>query len=168
MRWVLVWAMLGGAALAEDGLVLTPEGVVPKGEVPARVTDLSCVLTECPDSCTRFLACIGDDGLWLNGRSRGRGTVDGIVSDGRTCGGVWSQDEAGASARVFCEGLGLMSARATYQDRYTGPTTGTGVSVDGKVGVTFWSGLNVQDLLDPETGERKGPPPCIPAEALVS
>lgn len=105
-----------------------------------------CPLTDDSSSCTRVLACIGDDGRWFHGRSFGRGSgwLTGVVDDGVTCTGNWVQQNAFGlgQADVSCSDGMTMTVYYFYQDHYTGTTTGRGLSSTGQV-VQSWSGNHV-------------------------
>lgn len=124
-------ALLGQTAIAQD----------------APVTDGTlCPLTDDNSSCTRVLACIGDEGRWFHGRSFGRGSgwLTGTTDDGVTCTGNWvSQNTFGlGQADVTCSDGMAVTVYYFYQDPYTGTATGRGLSNRGDL-VQSWSGTHV-------------------------
>lgn len=131
---------------------------------------------DCPtapgqESCARVLACFGDEGVWFDGRSygRGEGTLAGQTSEGALCSGTWVSDN----------GFGLGQADATcddgfavrvfffYQDPYTGTTLGRGIGTDGRI-VRSWSGLHVLDYLDDGNSPDGALLPCGAAPIPIS
>lgn len=107
-----------------------------------------CPLTDDSDSCSRILACIGDDGRWFHGRGfgRGEGTLTGVIDDGTTCTGTWmSQNMFGlGQADVACSDGMTVRVFFYYQDPYTGTATGRGISNRNEP-VQSWSGTHVLD-----------------------
>lgn len=123
----------------------------------------SCDLRADSSSCTRVLACIGDDGRWFNGRSfgRGQGTVAGTFDDGVACTGTWvSRNAIGlGQADVTCEDGMSVTVLYTYQDEFSGTALGSGVASNGER-IRVWSGNNVLAYLRAETGTRIATLPC--------
>ncbi len=128
-RLLLALVLSGHTALAQD------------------TTDSTlCPLTDDSSSCTRILACIGDDGRWFHGRSFGRGSgwLIGTTDDGVTCTGNWvSQNALGlGQADVACSDGMTVTVYYYYQDPYTGTATGRGLSNRHEI-VQGWSGTHV-------------------------
>ena len=115
--------------------------------VPAAAKE--CAVTGGPDNCVRVLACIGDDGLWFDGRAIGwnHGTIAGGLSDGGICTGSWAYtSQISAETRVSCD-TGLEAAVvAISKDPATGTTVAEGRTDDGRR-VTAWSGEYVMEFL---------------------
>ena len=115
-----------------------------------------------PSSCVRALACIGEAGLWFDGRSIGwnEGRLEGQTSDGSLSTGRWTADgPCGMGlAELTCDS-GL-AAQVGYhaQDPATGTTTGTGKDNLGRA-IKAWSGENVLQFLTP-SGEVSARQPC--------
>ena len=55
-----------------------------------------CPMTADDANCVRVVACIGDEGVWFNGRAFGRGerTFSGTTSTGLMCEGTWMSRNA--------------------------------------------------------------------------
>lgn len=147
--WVPVLLALSGPVTADEGL---------------------CPLTDGQASCSRVLACVGDQGRWFHGRAfgRGAGRVAGVMSDGVQCEGHWvSRNWAGlGQADVTCSDGAQISVIYTYQDAYSGTATGRGQSSTGEA-VQIWSGENVLGYLDALTG-RMRVLPCAAGDLLIS
>jgi hypothetical protein len=66
-----------------------------------------CPMTADDANCVRVVACIGDEGVWFNGRAfgRGEGTFSGTTSMGLMCEGTWMSRNAFGlgQADVMCE-----------------------------------------------------------------
>lgn len=122
-----------------------------------------CRLTDDRTSCTRVLACIGDQGRWFNGRAmgRGEGTLAGTISDGTICAGTWTERNifGAGQADVACDDGMTVTVIYFYQEPYTGTAIGRGIASTG-VGVKSWSGLHVLDYLKQETGLPHATLPC--------
>ena len=158
-----------GTAAAEDGSGslsvpgLSPD--TPKLELPA------CETTQDGNTCARVLACVGQDGLWLDGQARGwnTGTLAVQRSDGVVCAGKWAADQGPfgtGTARMECsDGT---TARAIYysQDSLTGTAIGRGVDSVGRT-IRAWSGQNVLEFLgDGDVNAAKLP--CADAAIPIS
>ena len=162
IRLVLAAALaLPGLASAEpSSTVLGPPRPAAPDEAPAAAAP--CDNTMRSDNCSRVLACVGEDGLWFDGRADGwnRGTVTGRLSDGTACAGTWRYDALGwaASVRFACEDGRNGRARYAAQDPETGTGIGRGRMDDGAT-LHAWTGRNVLDYLTPE-GERRALLPC--------
>lgn len=108
-----------------------------------------CVATGTADNCVRVLACIGDEGLWFDGRAIGwnRGTIAGELSDGSICTGRWAYTgDIANETHVSCDNGMEAAVIAIAQDPETGTTIGEGTTADG-ARVTAWSGRYVTDFL---------------------
>ncbi len=116
-----------------------------------------CVLTDGSDSCSPVFACFEKDGGFFKGRAvgRGSGSVTGQLDSGEKCSGNWSQEGLFGlpSAVVNCPKRGSAIVFFSYQDSYTGTTTGKGRISDGDT-VTMMSGHNVPDYLMRTTGNE--------------
>ena len=97
--------------------------------------------THCPrtaddSNCVRVVACIGDEGVWFNGRAfgRGEGTFSGTKSTGLMCEGTWMSRNAFGlgQADVMCEDGRKGRVFYTYQDEYTGTAVGQARCILGK------------------------------------
>ncbi|MDO5633138.1 MAG: hypothetical protein Q4G22_15085 [Paracoccus sp. (in: a-proteobacteria)] len=130
-----------------------------------------CPLRDDDASCTRVLACVGDQGRWFHGRSLGRGAGDvvGVMSDGVACTGRWTERGVMGfgQADVTCDDGTRVEVIFTYQDRYSGTATGRGLTEDG-LAVQVWSGQNVLGYLHQTTGAPTGTLPCAGAPMLLS
>ena len=108
-------------------------------------------------NCVRVVACIGDEGVWFNGRAfgRGEGTFSGTTSTGQMCEGTWMSCNAFGlgQADVMCGDGRQGRVFYTYQDEYTGTAVGQGAMHSGEK-IKIWSGTNVLEYLRGDTGER--------------
>ena len=157
------------ASLALPGLASAePSATVPGPPRPAAPDEAPAAAAPCEntmrsDNCSRILACIGEDGLWLDGRANGweRGTLSGRMSDGTTCAGTWGQGGwfgRSLDAELRCDDGRTGAVRYTAQDPETGTGIGRGAMSDGAE-VRAWTGRNVLRFLTPE-GERRAVLPC--------
>ena len=109
-----------------------------------------CPMTADDANCVRVVACIGDEGVWFNGRAfgRGEGKFSGATSDGLMCNGTWmSRNVFGlGQADVLCEDGRQGRVFYTYQDEYTGTAVGQGAMHSGEK-IKIWSGTNVLEYL---------------------
>lgn len=130
-----------------------------------------CPLTSDQNSCSRVLACVGDQGRWFHGRAfgRGSGTVTGRMNDGTACEGSWTQRGfmGFGQATVSCEDGSEVGVLYTYQDEWTGTVTGRGQTADGEA-VQVWSGQNVLEYFDNQTGVVPGTLPCDSGVLYIS
>lgn len=114
-----------------------------------------CPLTGDQANCVRVLACIGNGESWFHGRAfgRGQGDLHGQISDGTRCDGHWTQRNALGlgQADLTCDDGSRAMVLFTYQDDWTGTTTGIG-SFDDKRPIAAWSGQGVLQYLDNVTG----------------
>jgi hypothetical protein len=119
-----------------------------------------CENTGGPDSCSRVLACIGEDGVWFDGRSVGwnSGTLAGELNDGTICTGSWAYTGPNvAEAHATCDHGLEIAVVAVAQDPPTGTTIAEGFTSDGRR-VVAWTGNNVLEFL---RGPRREPRlPC--------
>ena len=55
-----------------------------------------CPMTTDDSNWVRVVACLGDEGVWFNGRAfgRGEGTFSGTTSTGMMCEGMWMSRNA--------------------------------------------------------------------------
>lgn len=145
---------------AADAVVGAPRPAGPEaGAAPAE----PCENTGRADNCSRVLACVGEDGLWFDGRSDGwgEGTLSGRLSDGTACTGVWGHRGwfgLSLDAELRCEDGRSGRVRYTAQDPETGTGIASGALRDG-TRVRAWTGRNVLAFLTPE-GERVARLPC--------
>ena len=122
-----------------------------------------CPMTADDANCVRVVACIGDEGVWFNGRAfgRGEGTFSGTTSTGLMCEGTrMSRNAFGlGQADVMCDDGSKGRVFYTYQDEYTGTAVGQGAMHSGER-IKIWSGKNVLEYLRGDTGERIAYLPC--------
>lgn len=134
-------------------------------------TNTSCDLTTDQDNCNRVVACVGDDGLWFNGRAfgRGSGAFSGLLSDGTACHGTWTaRNFLGlGQADVTCADGQRGRVFYTYQDEFTGTALGQGQMTDGRT-IRMWSGTNVLGFLKGQTGAPVATLPCTPSGIPMS
>ena len=76
-------------AAALFSVVLFPQNLSAQSET-------AYLMTGDDSNCVRVVACIGDQGVWFNGRAfgRGEGTFSGTTSTGLMCGGTWMSRNA--------------------------------------------------------------------------
>lgn len=132
--------------------------------MPVRAEDVSlCPLTDDAQSCSRVLACIGDQGRWFHGRSfgRGEGTLAGVTNDGVNCSGEWvSHNSMGlGQADVVCDDGMTVSVIYYYQNEYNGTVLGRGLSNRNDV-VQAWSGDHVLDYFRDGSPTRQAALKC--------
>ncbi len=135
---------------------------------PAQQMEPACEQTGGPDSCSRVLACVGDDGLWFDGRAIGwnSGTVAGELSDGTVCTGEWAYTSSNvAETFVRCDDGMEAFVVTTAQDPTTATSIGEGLTSDGRR-VTVWTGANVLQFLRGDSGEPELP--CTPSPIPIS
>lgn len=110
---------------------------------------LPCEVTPDATSCSRIFACIGQSGLWFQGRAigRGEGDLDGRLSDGTACTGTWTNANAlgQPQADFSCENNTKGTVYYYHQDEYSGTALGRGLTEDGQ-SVEVWSGEHVTDF----------------------
>lgn len=155
-------------ALAEEALQLPGIGAAPQPPaataLPACETDLYS-----ENNCVRVLACVGDEGLWLDGQARGwnSGTILGVISDGTPCAGTWTADGplGFGLAEATCEDGVTIEAVYTSRDDETGTAIGTGRDSLGRQ-IRAWSGLYVLEFL--RDGEDVPKLPCGPEAIPIS
>ncbi len=128
--------------------------------LPAMAQDVPCDLYSGAEACVPVLACVGDKGLWFDGRAYGSGPgrIEGVLSDGITCTGTWK------ARNIF--GLGQSDlycgdrrqARIFYTDRdgSTGTATGGGRSSRGEV-IKAWAGDAIGTYLARKNGQESLP-----------
>jgi len=147
---------------------LSVPGLTPDSNTPALP---SCDLHPYHDqrNCVRALACIGDEGLWMDGQARGwdEGSITGYTSQGVSCVGFWNSRGAFGTgfAKVECADGLTLDVIYTVQDNETGTVIGTGRdSLDRPV--KAWSGLHVLEFL--KAGKEKPELPCGPVSIPIS
>lgn len=157
IRPILVLTLLPTLAWAEPPVIGAPRLADPAAPVEV---ERPCENTQQGDNCSRFLACVGDDGLWIDGRADGwnEGTLEAVASDGTRCTGTWRYTWLGLRARsdIACEGGRTATVRFTAQDSYTGTGIGRGVTSEGEE-IRVWSGKNVLEFLAGEDGVPRLP-----------
>lgn len=136
---------LCSGAWAEPLQVPGLEAEAPKLDLPA------CENTRDANNCARFLACVGRDGLWLDGQARGwnTGTLAAQRSDGAVCAGTWAAGVGpfGAGiARFECNDGSAGQVIYFSQDSQTGTAIARGMDNRGRV-LRAWSGENVLQFL---------------------
>ena len=132
--------------------------------------------TECravpgdPDSCVRVLACVGDAGVYFDGKAKGwdEGSVSGQLSDGTVCQGHWDSRGPFNTGRSWLSCEGGLDVNVLYfsQDPQTGTVIGSGKVSDGR-SVQVWSGKNVLKFLT-EDGAVSARLPCGGGDILIS
>jgi len=105
-----------------------------------------CPMTDDQSSCVRILACVGDKGRWFHGRGLGlgEGTLAGVMNDGVSCVGDWTNANAFGvpQARVTCDDGMEVTVLYFHQNEDTGTATGRGIT-NRDEGVQVWTGLHV-------------------------
>ena len=139
--------------------------------MPTNAQTADCPVTEDRTSCTRMLACIGNEGVWFDGRSfgRGYGTLAGHTSDGALCTGRWTSSTVlgFGQAEVACDDGFAVTVLFYYQEPYTGTALGRGLGSDGRM-VRSWSGLHVLDYLGDDESGTGASLPCGEAPIPIS
>ena len=129
-----------------------------------------CPMTANDANCVRVVACIGNEGVWFNGRAfgRGEGTFSGTTSMGLMCEGTWMSRNAFGlgQADVMCEDGRKGRVFYTYQDEYTGPAVGQGAMHSGEK-IKICSGTNVLEYLRGDIAERIAYLPCDGGSILM-
>lgn len=150
-----------------DAVLGAPRPAGPEAEA---APERPCENTRRADNCSRVLACVGEEGLWFDGRADGwdQGALSGRLSDGRSCHGDWGYDWLGltAAVRFACEGGLTGRARFTAQHPETGTGIGRGATNEGDE-IRAWAGENVLRFLTPE-GERRASLPCEAGAVPIS
>ncbi len=169
IRAALAACLLAVPATAQG--TVDPGRIAPRAERPAPVAPPPCEnVPGSQRSCSRVLACIGDEGRWLDGRARGwdAGTLTGVMDDGTTCtGDWWVVGERAAGAEMTCSDGSAGSVRYIAQDPATGTGIAAGAMADGRA-IRAWTGLNVLDYLREEAGGPEALLPCLPEGILMS
>jgi hypothetical protein len=114
-----------------------------------------------PENCVRALACVGEDGLYFDGRVIGwnEGHVEGALSDGTSCSGKWQANRStGGVVELICEDGTAMGVLYSTLDSETGTAIGTGMDNRNRR-IEGWSGALVLDYLTPE-GKSVAELPC--------
>ena len=146
-----------GLAPAEPTRIGPPRPIAP--EAPPEAAR-PCENTMRGDNCSRILACVGDDGLWIDGRADGwnRGTLEGRMSDGTLCTGSWGYSWHGLRARaeLACDDGRTGVVRYTAQDPESGTGIGRGQMSDGAE-IRAWTGRRVLEFLTGEDGVPRLP-----------
>lgn len=121
-------------------------------------------------NCVPVLACVGDQGLFFEGRAFGwgEGRVSGFISDDTFCEGTWAANgpsEPGTSALNCTDGTDIDVLYYT-QDNATGTVVGEGEDSRGRE-ILAWTGENVKQFL---TGpDAFGPAlPCVQGDIPIS
>ena len=143
-------------AAALFSVVLFPQNLSAQSET-------ACPMTGDDSNCVRVVACIGDQGVWFNGRAfgRGEGTFSGTTSTGLMCGGTWMSRNAFGLGQgdIICENGQKGRVFYTYQDESKGTAVGQGAMYSGER-IKIWSGTNVLVYLRGDTGELVAYLPC--------
>jgi len=83
-------------------------------------SETACPMTRDDSNCVRVVACIGDQGVWFNGRALGRSevTFSGTTSTGLMCAGTWMSRNAFGLGQgdITCENEQKGRVFYTYQD----------------------------------------------------
>ncbi len=116
--------------------------------------DESCVVVEGSEtSCVHAVACIGDD-LLLVGQVIGwdQGVLQGELSSGTTCTGVWSNIDN--LANFTCEDGMTGIVTYTFKDSETNVAVGAGQTIVG-LPINAWSGADLAAYFAQTTGEAE-------------
>jgi hypothetical protein len=155
-----------GAALAEEPLTLPGlgDGAAAPEALPACTEDRFG-----PQNCVRFFACVGEEGLWLDGQAWGwnTGKILAVRNDGVACAGQWTADGplGFGLAEASCQDGTTIEAVYTTRDEETGTVIGTGRDSAGR-NIRAWSGLYVLDFL--RGGDGVPELPCGPTSIPIS
>lgn len=139
--WAVFTCFSVGAVSAQSLQVPGLSDDVPKLELG------ECEIAQDQSNCTRVLACVGTEGLWLDGQVRGwnTGTVAAQRSDGVVCAGVWSADSGpfgGGTARIECSDGSVGQVIYFSQDSLTSTAIARGMDDKGRH-IRAWSGEHV-------------------------
>lgn len=113
--------------------------------------DPACVYQEgSQSSCTHAVACIGGETLFVGGTvGWDQGILTGTLSTGAACTGTWNN--ANQLVNFTCDDGQTGIVRYTLFDGSTGTAIGVGETISGRP-VEAWSGLNIVDFVERETG----------------
>ncbi|MEM9871998.1 MAG: hypothetical protein AAF822_12140 [Pseudomonadota bacterium] len=156
---------LSVGAKAEELRVPGLSDTAPTLDLPA------CENTRDQNNCARVLACVGRDGLWLDGQARGwnSGSVAVQRSDGVVCAGTWAADDGplgSGTARFECSDGSQGRVIYFSQDSLTGTAIARGMDDMGRH-IRAWTGENVlQYLGDGDVEAAKLP--CTDAAIPIS
>ena len=167
IRAALLTCLLAAPALAQEAV--DPDRIRPRAEAPAPAAPCENRPYDTA-SCSRFLACVGEDGLWIDGQARGwdTGTLTGTASDGTTCtGSWWAVGERAPGAEMTCSDGSRGWVRYIAQDPESGTGIAAGAMEDGR-SIRAWTGENVLAFLREEAGGPEALLPCTPAGVLIS
>jgi hypothetical protein len=167
IRPALLICLFALPAAAQE--TVDPNRILPRSEAPAAPAPCQNRPYE-TSSCSRILACVGDDGLWLDGQARGwdTGTLTATASDGTTCTGTWwVVGERRAGAEMACSDGSRGWVRYVAQDSITGTGIAAGAMEDGR-SIRAWTGENVLEYLREEAGGPEALLPCTSAGVLIS
>ncbi len=125
-----------------------------------------------PTSCSRFIGCLGDQGAYFQGYSRGwnSGTLTARTSEGANCTGTWKYANMFGipQADIFCDNGEGGRLFFFYQDSITGTARGKGRSNKGRI-VEMWSGENLKQFFTTAEPDREFPVMhCGPADVPIS
>ncbi len=125
-----------------------------------------------PSSCSKFVGCIGDQGSYFWGYSRGwnTGTLSARSSEGASCSGTWKYANIFGipQADLFCDNGEGGRMFFFYQDSVTGTAQGKGRSNKGRL-VEMWSGNNLKQFFRRGAAETEFPTlHCGPAAIPIS
>lgn len=156
---------LPAGALADPLQVPGLGSGTPKLDLPL------CENTRDANNCARFLACVGQDGLWLDGQARGWefGTLAAQRSDGAVCTGFWAAGVGplgSGTARFECNDGSTGQVVYFSQDPGTGTTIARGMDDHGRI-ISAWSGKNVLRFLGDGDSEAARLP-CATEEIPIS
>lgn len=130
-----------------------------------------CSLTGDANNCVRFLACVGTEGLWMDGQARGwnEGTLIGQRNDGVACAGSWTAGNGpmgSGTAGYECTDGSKGQVIYFAQDSLTGTVIARGMDDMGRH-LKAWSGENVLKFLgDGDVDAAKLP--CSDTPILLS
>lgn len=121
-------------------------------------------------NCIRVLACLGDQGLWLDGKARGwdQGTVSLERSDQILCYGTWDSNGPLGTGRaeIACEDGSSGNIIYYNQDNVTGTVIGRGIDDQGRH-IQVWSGENILQFLT-APGAYGPALPCVAGDIPLS
>ncbi len=125
-----------------------------------------------PESCSRFVGCLGDRGAYFQGYARGwnYGPLTAITSEGATCTGTWKYANIFGipQADIICDNGEGGRLFAYYQDSLTGTAMAKGRSTKGRL-VRMWSGKNLKKYFSTAKPDREFPiMHCGPAQVPIS
>lgn len=125
-----------------------------------------------PESCSKFVGCLGDKGEHFQGTARGwnYGTLQAQTSEGAKCSGTWRYTNVFgiAISDIFCDNGEGGRLYFFAQDSLTGTGIGRGHSNKGR-SVKMWSGNNLKQFFRNRNPQAEFPTlHCGPATVPIS